>query len=47
LLKRYKNNQLIKVINNDSFNKIILKPWIGDRPVEKKLKSNLLGLNPK
>jgi len=46
-IKAYKNNQLVKVINNDSFNKIILKPWIGDRPVEKKLKSNLLGVNPK
>lgn len=39
----YKNDQLIKSIQGDRFSKRLLQLWIGDAPVDKKLKTEVLG----
>ncbi|UUV17994.1 chalcone isomerase family protein [Fusobacteria bacterium ZRK30] len=39
----YKNNKLIKSIHGDLFSKRLIQLWIGDTPVDKKLKTEILG----
>jgi len=39
----YKNNRLIKSIQGDQFSKRLIQLWIGDTPVDKKLKAEILG----
>lgn len=39
----YKNDQLIKSIEGDRFSKRLIQLWIGDTPVDKKLKAEVLG----
>lgn len=39
----YKNNKLIKSIQGDLFSKRLIQLWIGDTPVDKKLKAEILG----
>lgn len=39
----YKNNRLIKSIQGDRFSKRLIQLWIGDTPVDRKLKAGILG----
>ncbi len=39
----YKNNKLIKFIQGDQFSKRLIRLWIGNTPVDKKLKIDILG----
>ncbi|MCS5421453.1 MULTISPECIES: chalcone isomerase family protein [Psychrilyobacter] len=39
----YKNNRLIKSIEGDQFSKRLIQLWIGDTPVDRKLKAGILG----
>ena len=45
-VKIYKNNKLIKVLPGEQFSKRLIELWIGDTPVDSKLKKSILG-NPK
>lgn len=39
----YKNNKLIKSIQGEQFSKRLIQLWIGNTPVDKKLKTKILG----
>ena len=39
----YKNDKFIKSIEGEEFSKRLLELWIGDKPVDKKLKMKVLG----
>ncbi|SHH28351.1 chalcone isomerase family protein [Ferrimonas marina] len=42
-LEAYKNGQLLTLIEGDDFRRTLFAIWLGDKPADKKLKSQMLG----
>ncbi len=42
-VKVYKNDKLVKSIEGDRFSKRLIQLWIGNTPVDKKMKAEILG----